>query len=104
MNKYHLDELLENYAKKSAPPLPGSFSQNVLREIRLRKAAQQESPGWLSEIYSWVFHPRLLTASLSLAIIVAVLIPSIIPSPSSSQAAHGLGLDVFSSAGIPLSF
>lgn len=104
MNKYHLDELLGNYAKTSAPPLPGSFSQNVLREIRLRKASQQESPGWLSEIYNGIFHPRLLTASLALAIVVAIAIPSTLSSSSPSRAATSLGLDVFSSAELPSLF
>ena len=107
MNKHQkqpLDELLKSYAERPIPPLPGSFSQNVLREIRLQKTAQQKSAGWTAEIYQWLFRPQLLAASAMIAICVGVIAPSMISSTSSSLAATGLGLQVFSSAEINIIF
>jgi hypothetical protein len=96
MNDRNLDELLRNYADCPVPSLPGSFTQDVLREIRLRKTSPRPAESWLSELYTLVFRPGFLAASFSLAIMVGIAFPAMMRPTNPSAIASSLGLDVFS--------
>ena len=94
------DELLEDCRGAAIPDLPGSFSANVLREIRLRGSQSKQDPGWFSLLLACL-RPGMVAASLSIALVVGVLVPELARENVSSAAAHGLGLDVFSTSNMP---
>jgi hypothetical protein len=96
MDDRNLNELLRTYAGAPIPALPGSFPQDVLREIRLRKDARKSD--WLSEIYALLFRPGVLAASFSLAILVGVGLPAMMRPTNPGLTASSLGLGVFSSS------
>jgi hypothetical protein len=102
MNDRNFDELLRKYADSPVPSLPGSFTQDVLREIRLRKESSRHAESWFSEIYTLFFRPGPLVATFSLVALVALSYPSIMSSASSATAVSSLGLDVFSHSTIHL--
>lgn len=95
MQKHDFDELLAEYRQADIPALPGSFSANVLREIRLRSVAPIRDSGWLSAFIACL-RPGMAAASLAVAISVGVLLPGIARGNEHSMAVAGLGLNVFS--------
>ena len=95
MNKPDLDQLFAEYRRVDNPPLPGSFASHVLREIRLRRA--EAETGWVSSLFACL-RPGMVAASLSVAISVGVLVPGLVRGIEPSNAADGLGLDVFSTS------
>ena len=102
MDDLNLDKLLTRYAEAPVPALPGSFQQDVLREIRLRKGDSRQSDGWLSEIYTLFFRPGFLAASFSLAVAVGLAFPAMMRPAAPMQTASSLGLDVFSHSMVEL--
>jgi hypothetical protein len=100
MKRPHFDELLAECRLAGIPALPGSFSANVLREIRLRGAATRQDSGWLSLLLACL-RPGMVAASLSIALVVGVLVPGLTRGTDSSMAADGLGLNVFSTSHMP---
>ena len=94
MDDRNLIELLRSYADAPIPALPGSFPQDVLREIRLRNDARKSD--WLSEIYALFFRPGVLAASLSLAVLVGFGLPTMMSPTNPGLTASSLGLGVFS--------
>ncbi|MEI8312813.1 MAG: hypothetical protein WCH98_18850 [Verrucomicrobiota bacterium] len=89
------DELLAGYRQVAIPELPGSFSADVLREIRLRGAGRES--GWFSSLFACL-RPGMIAASLSLALAVGAIVPGLARGNGTSMAAAGLGLNVFSSS------
>ena len=100
MKRPHFDELLADYRLAGIPELPGSFSVNVLREIRLRRTAPKQDSGWLSQLLACL-RPGMVAASLSIALVVGVLVPGLTRETGSTMAAAGLGLNVFSTSNMP---
>jgi hypothetical protein len=94
MDDRNLNELLRSYADAPIPALPGSFPQDVLRAIRLRKDARKGD--WLSEIYALFFRPGVLAASFALAVLVGFGLPVMMRPTNPGLAASSLGLGVFS--------
>ncbi len=81
------------------PPLPGSFAQTVLREIRNPEARLSFKERWLLELQAFVFRPGFVAAGLALAASVGLALPALVAREAApSVAASSLGLDVFSSA------
>jgi len=100
MKKPHFDELLAECQGAGIPALPGSFSANVLREIRLRRTGAKNESGWFSLLLACL-RPGMVAASLSIALVVGVLVPGLTRGTDSSMAADGLGLNVFSTSHMP---
>jgi hypothetical protein len=96
MNDRDIDELLREYADSPVPSLPGSFTQDVLREIRLRNADLDHGESWLSEVYALFLRPGLVAVTFSIAVAIGVAYPAMMSSPNSAIAVSSLGLDVFS--------
>ena len=96
MNKPDFDKLLLEYRRTAIPDLPGSFSSNVLREIRMRRL-EASSSNWFSTLFACL-RPGMVAASLSVALVVGVLAPGLARATDNSSAAEGLGLNVFSSS------
>lgn len=94
------DELLVGYRQATIPALPGSFSADVLRAIRLRRAGVVREAGWFS-VLAACLRPGMMTASLCLALLVGILGPGQIHRSGPAMATAGLGLNVFSTANMP---
>ena len=91
------DELLAGYRQVAIPELPGSFSADVLREIRLRGAGAGTESGWFFSLFACL-RPGMIAASLSIALAVGALVPGLPRRTGSSMVAAGLGLNIFSSS------
>ena len=100
MKRLDFDELLVGCRAAGIPALLGSFSADVLREIRLRRTQSQEEPGWFSMLLACL-RPGMVAASLGLALVVGVLVPGLTRESGNSLAADGLGLHVFSTSKMP---
>jgi hypothetical protein len=100
MKTRHFDELLADYRGAAIPDLPGSFSANVLREIRLRGSEAKRESGWIS-LLSACLRPGMVAASLSIALVVGMLVPGVTRQSDNALAADGLGLGVFSTSHMP---
>ena len=100
MKRPHFDELMADCRLAGIPELPGSFSANVLREIRLRRTAPEQDSGWISQLLTCL-RPGMVAASLSIALVVGVLVPGLTHGSDNSMAAAGLGLNVFSASNMP---
>lgn len=100
MKTRDFDELLADYRGAATPVLPGSFSANVLREIRLRGPGAKRESGWIS-LLSACLRPGMVAASLSIALVVGMVVPGLTREHDHSPAADGLGLDVFSTSNMP---
>lgn len=94
------DELMMKCRQAAIPALPGSFSANVLREIRQRSATDKTESGWFSLLFGFL-RPGIVAASLSLALAVGLLVPGLTRNDVNSMAADGLGLNVFSTSKMP---
>jgi len=94
MDNRNLDKLLAEIRQSKPPPLPGSFASDVLRDIRLKRAASAESDsGWLSALLLWC-RPSFLTAALTVTIAVSVVLPGIDMALSTNQARASANLDM----------
>ncbi len=94
MDDSDFNQLIKAVARRSPAPLPGSFGQDVLREIRLR---EDRHGGWLQEICHLFLHPRLLAGSTAVVLAVALVFPAMISRAAEpTRAADHLGLGVFS--------
>lgn len=100
MKKPRFDELFADCRLAGIPELPGSFSADVLREIRMRRAEAKKESGWLALLVACL-RPGMVAASLSIALVVGVLVPGLTRGNDRSPAADGLGLDVFSTSNMP---
>jgi len=100
MKYRHFEDLLAEFQRCDAPPLPISFPADVLREIRLRSASQQAAceVGWLPSLRALLFRPSLLPASLSVAIAVGALMPGFVIPASQPPPMSGSDWNVFSTA------
>lgn len=93
--KPNLDSLLPLYRERLVPTLPGSFSVDVLREIRQRRRETAMSRNWWLDFLDLAMRPSPLAAALSVALVVSSLVSyAATPSPNFS----GHDMDVFSSA------
>ncbi|MEI8387280.1 MAG: hypothetical protein WCG76_06740 [Verrucomicrobiota bacterium] len=100
MKRLDFDELLAECRAAGIPALPGSFSTDVLREIRLRSSETKEESGWFSQLFACL-RPGMVAASLGLALVVGVLVPGLTRESVDSLAVDGLGLHVFSTSKTP---
>ena len=100
MKRLDFDELLAECRGAGTPALPGSFSADVLREIRLRSSESKAGSGWLSQLLACL-RPGMLAASLGLALVVGIVVPGLTRESDNSLAADGLGLHVFSTSAMP---
>ena len=94
MDHSSLDRLLQERREKAASALPGSFSQNVWREIRQRKATREPSVNPAS-FWLWLLRPQAVLAALALAITVGIGVGSRSPVSSAARAHQALDLQVF---------
>lgn len=98
MHDQDLTELLRLRREKTPPVLPGSFQQDVLREIRRRAAAQGAGgPGWLNWLLEPFRQPLYAGASLAFAIILGAAFGGYAMADESRLASRALDLQVFTS-------
>ncbi|MBN8707993.1 MAG: hypothetical protein BGO12_12980 [Verrucomicrobia bacterium 61-8] len=99
MNNRNFDDLLAELRQNKPPPLPGSFAANVLRDIRLKRAASIPEPSWVSALLLWC-RPSVLAAVLTVTIVVSIVLPGIDMARSADQfmATASLDLNIFSPA------
>lgn len=97
MNNRNFDDLLAELRQNKPPPLPGSFSANVLRDIRLKRAASALEPSWISALLMWC-RPSVLAAVLTITVAVGLVLPGIEKARADDQsmATAGLDLNIFS--------
>ncbi len=100
MNDFELDDLLAGLAGRKAPDLPGSFGDDVLREIRLRKTSASESPPWLVGLLQSWLHPRCFALAIAAAVILGAVMPLAFTRSDTSMAIASLDLNVFSSSSL----
>lgn len=73
MKPHELDPLLAELGARPLPGLPGSFRQDVWREIRRRQP--ECGPSWTERIEQWLaalLQPQPVLASLALAVFIGV--------------------------------
>jgi hypothetical protein len=96
MNDQKLDDLLVDLARERIPELPGSFSQDVLREIRLRQDHTEEKDSWFGAVlHPWLW-PRVFAVSLTAAVTMGLVLPLAVLGNNASMAISSLDLNVFS--------
>lgn len=102
MDEALLDQLLQQGREKRSAGLPGAFSQNVWREIRLRRSQSEETAGRI-ELWGWLLRPQMVVAALALAITVGISVGRQQYMSSAAQTHAALDLQVFgeSSAALP---
>lgn len=98
MNNSKLDDLLAGLAERKVPDLPGSFSQNVFREIRLHESRTDESQLWLARLLQFWLQPKTFALAVTAAVIFGAVVPITFKTDSTSLAVTGLDLNVFSSS------
>lgn len=98
MNYSKLDSLLAGLAERKVPDLPGSFSQDVLREIRLRESRAKESQPWLTRLLQSWLQPKTFAMAVTAAVIFGAAMPISLQTDSTTMAVKGLDLNVFSSS------
>lgn len=89
------DELLNaRRARPLAMPAPGAFAQDVLRQIRMRKAARlRGTQGWMAW-WEGVWKPSVLAACLVTALTIGALTPVVVRR-APSKAPTVLDLEIF---------
>lgn len=104
MKNHSLEELLKRYGNATLPELPGNFSQNVWREIRLRQSKSTFAMG-IDDFLHWFLGNRstLTVSTLALAVVMSVAwtIAENKPTPQ-ERTQQALGLGVFSHQASPL--
>ena len=98
MNNSTLDGLLAGLAERKVPDLPGSFSQDVLREIRLRESRANESQPWLTRLLQSWLQPKTFAMAVTAAVIFGAAVPISLQTDNTTMAVKGLDLNVFSSS------
>ena len=98
MNNSKLDGLLAGLAERKVPDLPGSFSQDVLREIRLRDSRADELQPWLTRLLQSWLQPKTFALAVTAAVIFGAAVPITLKPDSTSLAVTSLDLNVFSSS------
>ena len=94
-----LDSLLSLDRERPVPTLPGSFTGDVLREIRQRQGEPASILGWWIDLLDFAMQPARLAVALAVALVVSSLVSySIRPAPIFSRP----DLGVFSSATLNL--
>ena len=93
MDHSSLDRTLQQRREIASPELPGSFSQNVWREIRQRKAAQE--PAVAVSFWHWLLRPQMVALALTVAVAVGVGVGSKRFVSSTMQTHQALDLQVF---------
>ncbi len=73
--KANLDTLLEASRDRAGAELPGSFAADVLREIRLRRAAGGVGRSWWGDFLEFTRRPVVLAAGVGFAAVVGVFTP-----------------------------
>ena len=97
MDNSSLDRILLERRVRVGPALPGSFSQNVWRAIRQRKAGHDSPPNTIS-VWEYFLRPQTVMAALALAITVGIGVGSRSPTSRAAQAHEALDLQVFGDA------
>ena len=100
MKRHNFDELLAECRVTGISALPGSFSADVLREIRLRRALLNDESGWASQLLSCL-RPGMVAVGLVVALFVGALVPGLTRGDDRSLAADRLGLNIFSTSNMP---
>lgn len=89
------ETLLSRHRARSVPTLPGSFSGDVRRAIRLR--ASGDRLAWWEDALDVVRRPGVQFAALAAAVIIGLLAPGLRSEAGPLGAPMALGMDVFSS-------
>ena len=92
-----IDSLLAAYRGTVIPELPGSFADDVLRAIRLRKSESTAVRSWCQDFLETVLRPSVFAAGVSVAIAVGALVPYVTHPAETGLAVRGLDLGIFSS-------
>lgn len=94
MDDFSLDRLLRERREQGRTNLPGSFSQNVWREIRQQKA--QRTPSTLaSALWNLLLRPQMVGVTLGMAITLGVGVGVQHDSTGAAQTHVALDLNVF---------
>lgn len=93
-----LDNLLAGLAQRPAPELPGNFTQDVLREIRLRGDRTGQTVPWFAALLQGWLRPAQLGFALALAMTVGVAAPFVLEANDTLAVTDGLGLRIFSAS------
>ncbi len=94
--KPSFDSLLTQYREREIPPLPASFSQDVLRAIRQRQSVSKRS--WWQDFVEAALQPAHLVAGLALAMVIGTLSSYSSQNLFETKADRGIDLAVFSSS------
>lgn len=99
MDHYNLNKLLESYAKQPLPFAPENLTQNVWREIRLRRDMKHDHfKAFCVWFQNFWLEPQILFAALILACLIGFSMASFQQTNSKSLMVQGaLELKVFSS-------
>ena len=96
--KKDFDALIASYRDRGVPDLPGSFAQDVLREIRMRADRPDSTTSWWRDVVAVARRPSWMAAGIGIALVAGMLAPSITSPSSATPAGPGLDLGIFSSA------
>jgi len=98
MNEQKLDALLVDLARQRIPDLPGSFAQDILREIRLRQDHMEEKESWFGTLlHTWPL-PRVFAVSMTAAVMVGLVLPLAVMDNDDAMAVNSLDLNIFSNS------
>ena len=97
MDQPSLDRLLQQRRDKASASLPGAFSQNVWREIRMRKSERTESSSPFA-LWGWLLRPQMVVAAMVLSVGVGIGLGSRSQMSERTQARSALNLEVFGDA------
>lgn len=99
MDDPSLDSLLNRLRDRREAALPGTFEQNVWREIRLRKSSSLEVEGsFWSRALDLILRPQTVAVSLAVALALGVGLGGRGTEPHTAQTHAALDLQVFGSA------
>ena len=97
MDEKSLDDLLRQRRETTTPALSSSFSQDVWREIRLRRASETGAVGTLS-IWPWLWRPQYIAAVLAVATLVGIGLGIRPRERMATRTEQALHLEVFGAA------
>jgi hypothetical protein len=99
MSDSKLDDLLARLGRRDPSSLPGSFSQDVLREIRLRKSERADTlPPWRAGLIQFWLRPQSFALAVTAAVMIGAMLPLAWQTDDTAQIIEGLDLNVFSSS------
>ncbi len=96
--KTELDALLAASRNRAMPDLPGAFSADVLREIRLRRADGAAHHPWWVDLLDLARRPALVAAGVGFALVVGILTPMIAGTSVAADGRQFSEFSIFSSA------